>query len=595
MAQAESTYPSKTTQPRRLQSWLSKVSSWTSRRDDTAELLLEAGQILGDNFESPNHPDRFAAHLAKMIDFDYFCLAQVDHSEWTVENLFQYGTRINGLSDAWSISLDAVPQPEVFSTKSAAMCEVEQAAHSGKSPAWWMYRAGLRSMITAPIIADGTVIGVFMVASRMPHTYDNANVYTAQMLADAVAGSFANLRLHKRLRRELIERETVSALAKTISSSLDIESSMPDFAQDLWKIIPANGVSISLATGVDDDTEVRWSFGETPVASDSPQHRILTADMKVGDSNVGTLSVIVNSRHRYTRHHLSLLSTVASNVAGAIAAAEMHARSMQLAETRIEWERAEAESRELQRVATAKSDFLTTVSHELRTPLTSILAFADMLKRNKLGNLLEKQERQLGIIQRSGRRLTVLIDDLLDATHIEEGKFELEPTRFDIVDVLAELTESFTPILSEANQNLILDLPSDPIEMFADQTRLSQVISNLVTNASKYSPENTEIIVAVEPHGEGGVEIRVEDQGIGIETGDISHIFAAFFRADNEGTRAQSGTGIGLYFCKTIVEFHSGNISVVSKPDVGTTMTIRMPREFTDDEVETESSESIAA
>jgi signal transduction histidine kinase len=76
---------------------------------------------------------------------------------------------------------------------------------------------------------------------------------------------------------------------------------------------------------------------------------------------------------------------------------------MELAETRLEWERGEAESRELQRVATAKSDFLTTVSHELRTPLTNILAFADMLKRNKLGNLIEKQERQLGIIQRSGR------------------------------------------------------------------------------------------------------------------------------------------------------------------------------------------------
>jgi signal transduction histidine kinase len=179
-------------------------------------------------------------------------------------------------------------------------------------------------------------------------------------------------------------------------------------------VVVSEDVFKYLRSALDDDTEVRWSFGETPVASDSPQHRILTADMKVGDSNVGTLFVIVNSRHRYTRHHLSLLSTVASNVAGAIAAAEMHARSMQLAETRIEWERAEAESRELQRVATAKSDFLTTVSHELRTPLTSILAFADMLKRNKLGNLLEKQERQLGIIQRSGRRLAVLIDDLLD-------------------------------------------------------------------------------------------------------------------------------------------------------------------------------------
>jgi hypothetical protein len=93
----------------------------------------------------------------------------------------------------------------------------------------------------------------------MPQTYDDANVYTAQILADAVAGSFANLRLHKRLRRELIERETVSALAKTISSSLDIERSMPDLAHDLWKIIPADGVSISLATGVNDETVDRWS------------------------------------------------------------------------------------------------------------------------------------------------------------------------------------------------------------------------------------------------------------------------------------------------------------------------------------------------
>jgi GAF domain-containing protein len=137
--------------------------------------------------------------MAKMIDFDYISLAQVDHSEWTVDNLLQCGVRISGMSDEWSVSLDAVPQQEVFSTKTAAMCEVDQAAHNGKSPAWWMYRAGLRSMITAPIIADGTVIGVLTVASKLPQSFDLANVHTAQMLADAVAGSFANLRFHKRL------------------------------------------------------------------------------------------------------------------------------------------------------------------------------------------------------------------------------------------------------------------------------------------------------------------------------------------------------------------------------------------------------------
>jgi len=569
-----------------MQNWLSKLVGLTTRRNVQAELLLEAGHILGDNFESPNHEDRFAKHLAKLVDFDYFSLAHVDQSEWTVENLIHCGTRISGMSESWSMSLDAVPQPEVFATKTAAMCEVEQAAHGGQSPAWWMYRAGLRSMISAPIIADATVIGVLMVASRLPNTYNASDVHTAQMLAEAVAGSFANLRLHKRLRRELIERETVSALAKTISSSLDVQSSMSDFADDLGKIVPAHGVSISLATGVDDSTEDRWSYGVSPAADDSPNQRILHSEMKVGGATVGTLTVVGAPRQRYTRHHFSLLNTVASSIAGAIAAAEMHARSMELAETRLERERAEAESRELQRVAHAKSEFLTTVSHELRTPLTSILAFADVLKRNKQGNLIAKQERQLGIIQRSGRRLAVLIDDLLDATHIEQSKFELEPTRFDIGELVTELSESFAPILSEKSQTLVVDVRNDSIEMFADQIRMSQVLSNLITNASKYSNENTQIKAVVELENEDEVVIKIEDQGIGIDREDLSHVFGAFYRADNEGTRTQSGTGIGLYFCRMIVEYHSGEITAESDAGQGTVITLRLPREFASIEIE---------
>jgi signal transduction histidine kinase len=595
MAQANSTYPSWTDQPGRLKSWVSKLVDLAKRRDDRAELLLEAGQILGDNFESPNHEDRFATHLAKLVDFDFFSLAHVDHSEWTVENLIQCGTRISGLSETWSLGLDAMPQPEIFSTRTAAMCEVEQRAHSGTPSAWWMYRAGLRSMITAPIIADGTVIGVLIVASRLPENYDAADVHTAQMLAEAVAGSFANLRLHKRLRRELVERETVSALAKTISSSLDIEKSMPDFARDLWKIVPAHGVSISLATGVNDDIEDRWSYGVTPVAGESPHQSILKSEMKVGGSTVGTLSVVGTSRQRYVRHHLSLLNTVASNIAGAIAAAEMHARSMELAESRLERERAEAESRELQRVALAKSDFLTTVSHELRTPLTSILAFADVLKRNKPGNLIDKQDRQLGIIQRNGRRLAVLIDDLLNATHIEQSKFELVPVRFDAAEIISEITESFVPILAQSNQKLVLELPEEPIEMFADQVRLSQVLSNLITNASKYSHEGSEVKVRVEAVDDGEITIHVEDQGIGIERDDLPNIFGAFFRADNEVTRAQSGTGIGLYFCRMIVEYHNGDIMAQSEPGIGSVISVRLPREFSALDAEDSNSENTQA
>ncbi len=594
MALANSTYPTDQAPSGRLRSWLNKIGQLGSGRDGQSALLQEAGQILGDNFESPDHSERFAAHLAKLVDFDYFSLAQVDHTEWTVENLLQCGARISGMSDSWSFSLDALPQQEVFSTKSAAMCEVEEAAHNGKSPAWWMYRAGLRSMITAPIVADGTVIGVLMVASKLPQSYDIANVHTAQMLAGAVAGSFANLRLHKRLRRELVERETVSALAKTISSSLDIESSMPDFAHDLWNIVPAVGVTISLATGVNDDTEDRWSYGVTAVASDSPQQQTLTSYMKVGGATVGAITVVGSARQRYARHHLSLLNTVASRIAGAIAAAEMHSRSMELAQTRLEWEQAHAESRELQRVAAAKSDFLTTVSHELRTPLTSILAFADVLTRNQPGNLVDKQERQLRIIQKSGRRLAVLIDDLLDATHIEQSKFELKPVRFDAGEMITELVESFRPILNDKNQTLKVEMPESPdstVEMFADQIRLTQVISNLLTNASKYSDEGTEVSIAVRREADD-VIISVEDQGIGIAEKDLTNVFGAFFRADNESTRAQSGTGIGLYFSRMIVKFHEGEITAKSEVGRGTTMTVRLPREYmTSEQLE----ESLAA
>ena len=95
-------------------------------------LLVEAGQILGENFESPDHRNRFAEHMAKIVNFDYFSLAQVDHAEWTVENLIQYGTRISRMSGSWSINLNAMPQPEVFATRTAAACELEHAAQNGK-------------------------------------------------------------------------------------------------------------------------------------------------------------------------------------------------------------------------------------------------------------------------------------------------------------------------------------------------------------------------------------------------------------------------------------------------------------------------------
>ena len=145
--------------------------------------------------------------------------------------------------------------------------------------------------------------------------------------------------------------------------------------------------------------------------------------------------------------------------------------------------------------------------------------------------------------------------------------------------MLTDLTDSFRPILREKDQKFVLNLSQAPTEIFADQIRLTQVVSNLVTNASKYSGEGSEVkIIATSDNDD--IVITVEDQGIGIESFDLDHVFGAFFRSDNEGTRAQSGTGIGLYFCRMIVEYHNGDIAAESENGKGTTVTLRMPREY---------------
>ena len=121
--------------------------------------------------------------------------------------------------------------------------------------------------------------------------------------------------------------------------------------------------------------------------------------------------------------------------------------------------------------------------------------------------------------------------------------------------------------------------------IFADQVRLSQVISNLMTNAAKYSDANSSITVSMWAENDD-VLIRVKDRGIGIPKADLAHVFGAFYRADNEAIRKEAGIGVGLYFCRLIVDHHRGEITAASEVGQGTAMTIRIPREFRAESIE---------
>ncbi len=255
---------------------------------------------------------------------------------------------------------------------------------------------------------------------------------------------------------------------------------------------------------------------------------------------------------------------------------EQHELQRQAESDRESRRRLDAENRELHRVNMAHKQFVSVVSHELKTPLTAITAFADILAHAASGNLTERQVQHIGVIQRNSRRLADLVEDLLDTSRVQAGTIQLEPTRFDASLLFAELVENLGPTIADKRQTLHAELPPGDVKVLADRRRLGQAISNLLSNASKYSEPETSISFRVSVRGRV-LYIAIADQGIGISPEDQSRLFTPFFRTDNPAALSVPGTGLGLFLVKSLVELHEGEICVESEPGAGTTVRMEIP------------------
>lgn len=244
-------------------------------------------------------------------------------------------------------------------------------------------------------------------------------------------------------------------------------------------------------------------------------------------------------------------------------------------------DRLNLENEELQRVDKIKNEFLSGLSHELKTPLAAVLGFTQILKKNRPDNLVTQQIEQLETIDRNGKRLDNLIGDLLELSRIEGDRFTLDKTSFDAVELARDLANSFGPIVRDRNQTLQLNAEIEDAWVEADSGRMSQVLSNLISNASKYSPRDTEIRVDVKIEYDQ-LLLSVNDQGPGITEEDQDRLFDMFFRTTEAHNSSIPGTGIGLYVSKRIVEMHGGELTVASFAGKGTTMTVAIPGLTTD-------------
>jgi two-component system sensor histidine kinase VicK len=230
--------------------------------------------------------------------------------------------------------------------------------------------------------------------------------------------------------------------------------------------------------------------------------------------------------------------------------------------------------REAQEAVRVRDDFLTIASHELKTPLTPLsLRLATCERRLERGEPVDpaslRQARQ------HLQRLTMLINDLLDTSRIQSGGLALhpQPTRLDVlVEHVIRLTEG----AHDANHRIELHAPGTPAQVLGDPYRLEQVITNLLENALKYSPNGGTIRVTLETRGDV-VLLSVRDQGIGIPADQQQHLFERYFRAGNVSTLSYGGLGLGLYICRDIVERHHGRIWVESEVGRGSTFYVALP------------------
>jgi PAS domain S-box-containing protein len=224
----------------------------------------------------------------------------------------------------------------------------------------------------------------------------------------------------------------------------------------------------------------------------------------------------------------------------------------------------------------SKDEFLATVSHELRTPLNAILGWTRMLRTGAVEGP-ENLQRALETIERNARAQSQLVEDILDVSRIIAGKLRVQVRHIDLRSVIQAAVEAVRPAAEAKDVELTLDLQNDAGEFQGDPDRLQQVVWNLLSNAIKFSPPNGR--VGVDLHRwEGGAEIVVSDNGMGISRDFLPHVFDRFRQADSSMTRMQGGLGLGLAIVRHLVEVHGGTVRAESEGEGrGARFTVRLP------------------
>jgi signal transduction histidine kinase/CheY-like chemotaxis protein len=317
----------------------------------------------------------------------------------------------------------------------------------------------------------------------------------------------------------------------------------------------AIGLSASNPKAVRRAVEAHQPAGRLPGLPGTPVQNMLALPMVSEGQTIGAL-VLINKPAGFTADDEGFLDQYASQVAIAVLNSQLYEHT-----------------KSLDRL---KSEFVAVVSHEIRTPLTSVKGAIELLSDDRYFQNSEQQSKLLTIGHANAERLLVLINDILDFSKLESSSLPMNIERQRLEPVVHQAAHNMRTMMEERRIHLEVVLAPDLPDLMLDSNRVAQVLTNLLSNATKFSPSGGRIEITAEPWQEL-VRIGVRDHGEGISPVDLPKLFRKFSQVDSSATRKAGGTGLGLVICKGIVEQHGGKIWVESTPGQGSTFYFTLP------------------
>ena len=433
-------------------------------------------------------------------------------------------------------------------------------------------------MLCVPLRVRGEIIGVVYVDNAAKSgLFDAHDLEMLEALATQAAVAIENARLYTQtdaaLSQRVSELETLQRIDRELNTGLDLDRVLEltlewaiteTNAHGGWIAIRSGETSImSIVAGIGKGSSFAYDGGQIALEQIIPFQSAaklssaihLVVPVRREDEVIAFIGVL-RKQGPFSPDARPYLHRLAEHAAVAIENTRLY-RSVQAANL-------------------AKSQFISVVSHELRMPMTAIKGYADLLRQAAAGPVSEKQIKYLETIQSNVSRMEMLVSELSDISRIETGRMKIIIRPLQLEKYIRETVAGLMPQFKKKQQSIAIKVSKNVAYVNADPARLVQVLTNILSNASKYTPEKGKIRIGVDVDA-AYASVRVMDNGIGISTADQADLFSQFFRSDDPIVRDQQGWGLGLHVSQRLVQLMDGKIGFESELGKGSTFWFSLP------------------